>query len=194
VKFIRSGPKILLLEPNVNFRATSGDEAAKAAVRDAFAQSVLCDFKVAAENGDTVLVDVTDLFLQDWHHIVPTLMQTGQGNYKLDPNRSAIFLPRTRDFPDNSEFEAVLTYTGTNPGKYMMEVVPSPTSMTVHEHYSFVKLPDDGYKPREFDPRAGISISSIWTFLLRSGRRFTRDSSSDTGCKRRIRTQRSASR
>ena len=55
----------------------------------------------------------------------------------------------------DSEFEAVLTYEGRKPGKHVMEVVPSPNFMTVHEHYSFVKLPDDGYQPREFNPRAG---------------------------------------
>ena len=155
VEFMRSGPKILMLEPNLNFRATKGDEAAKAAVRDAFAQSVLWGFKVAAENGDTVLVDATDFFLHDWHHVDRTLREENQGDYRIDLSRSAMFLPRTKDFPDNSEFEAVLTYKGTNPGKYVMEVVPSPNFMTVHEHYSFVKLPDDGYQPRAFDPRAG---------------------------------------
>ncbi len=155
VEFVRSGPKILLLEPNYNFRATKGDDAAQAAVREAFAQSVLFGFHVAAESGDTILVDATGLFLHDWHHVVETLRDEKQGDYSLDVNRSAIYLPRTKNFPDNSEFESILTYTGSNPGPYVTEVVPSPENMTVHEHYSFVKLPDDGYKPRRFDPRAG---------------------------------------
>ncbi len=155
VEFVRSGPKILMLQPNLNFRATKGDEAAKAAVREAFAQSVIWGFKVGAESGDTILVDATDFFLHDWHHVIETLSDENQGKYSLDLSRSAMFLPRTKDFPDNSEFEAILTYTGTKPGKYVTEVVPSPDEMTIHEHYSFVKLPDDGYKPRSFDPRAG---------------------------------------
>ncbi len=155
VEFVRSGPKILMLEPNYNFRATRGDEAARRAVREAFAQSVLWGFKVGAESGDTVLVDATDFFLHDWHQVVQTLRGEKQGNYTLDPGRSAIFMPCTKNFPDNSEFEAILTYTGDNPGNYVIEVVPSPDLMTVHEHYSFVKLPDDGYQPRVYDPRAG---------------------------------------
>ncbi len=155
VEFVRSGPRILLLEPNYGFRATQGDEAARAAVREAFAQSVLYGFTVGAESGDTVLVDATGFFLHDWHHVVETLQREHQGTYKLDPDRSAMFLPRTRDFPDNAEFETILTYTGDQPGRYVSEVVPSPDHITVHEHYSFVKLPDDGYTPRAYDPRAG---------------------------------------
>jgi len=155
VEFVRSGPKILLLQPNYGFRATQGGPDARAAVREAFAQSVLWGFTVGAASGDTVLVDATDFFLHDWHHVVETLRDEHQGSYKLDPAMSAMFLPRTKDFPDNAEFEAILTYTGDDPGAHVAEVVPSPDNLTVHEHYSFVKLPDDGYAPRAFDPRAG---------------------------------------
>ena len=37
----------------------------------------------------------------------------------------------------------------------MRDVTPSPEAVTVREHHSFVELPGPGYKPREFDPRAG---------------------------------------
>lgn len=155
VEFERSGPKVLLLQPNYSFRATEGSEEAKVAAREAFAQSVLWGFKAAAENGDTVLVDATDFLLRDAHHVVETLRDEKQGTYKLDLSRSAIYLPRTKNFPDNSEFEAILTFVGDKPGRFVEQVVPSPDAITVHEHNSFIKLPDDGYKPRAYDPRAG---------------------------------------
>ncbi len=34
-------------------------------------------------------------------------------------------------------------------------VTPSPAAVTLREHYSLVELPDDNFKPREDDPRAG---------------------------------------
>ncbi len=93
--------------------------------------------------------------LRDAHHVVETLRDEKQGTYKLDLSRSAIYLPRTKNFPDNSEFEAILTFVGDKPGRFVEQVVPSPDAISVHEHNSFIKLPDDGYKLRAYDPRAG---------------------------------------
>jgi hypothetical protein len=36
------------------------------------------------------------------------------------------------------------------------DVTPSPESITVREHHSFVQLPPPGYKPRAYDPRASF--------------------------------------
>jgi hypothetical protein len=48
VKFERSGPKILLVQPNYDFRATSDNPDERRAVEEAFAKSVLWGFEVAA--------------------------------------------------------------------------------------------------------------------------------------------------
>ena len=159
VRFERSGPKILLMQPNYSYRA-SGNSAEKNAVDESFAKSVLWGFTVAAESGDKVLVDATDFFTHDAHNIPGTLSATKQGSYSLDKSRSAVYLKNTKNFPYNTEIEATLTFTGNSPGRYLRQVVPTPGAVTVREHYSFVKLPDDNYKPRNYDPRAGyIGIS-----------------------------------
>src|SRR5579863_8109714 len=44
VDFERSGPKVLLVEPNLAFRASSTDPAEELAVKQSFAQSVLWGF------------------------------------------------------------------------------------------------------------------------------------------------------
>ena len=36
-------------------------------------------------------------------------------------------------------------------------VVPDPTSVTVHLHHSFIRLPDDDYTPLPYDPRSGVA-------------------------------------
>jgi hypothetical protein len=157
VKFERIGPKILLIEPNQRYRAITEDSDQRRAVEESFAQSVLWGFEVAAEDNGRVLVDATPLFLHDAHHVSATLRETKQGSYNLDEKRSAIFLERTRNFPRNTEVEAMLTFALANgeAGKYVREVSPSAGAVTVRQHQSFVALPEPGYTPRVFDPRAG---------------------------------------
>lgn len=155
VKFQRSGPKILLVQPNYIFRAITQNADEKRSVEEAFAQSVLWGFEITSEKGNVLLVDATQFVMQDMHNVISTLKNTRQGNYRLDASRSAIYLPQTKNFPDNTEFESMLTFTGDDPGNWVRSVVPTPQSKTVREHISFIKLPDSNYKMREADVRSG---------------------------------------
>ena len=158
VRFMRSGPKVLLVERNMAFRASSADPDEQLAVTQSFPESVLWGFTVAAESpqGD-VLIDATDFFLHDAHGVSDTLARLKQGAYKVDATRSAIALDDTRTFPKNTEVEAELTFTTDGPaeGGFVKDVTPDPHAMTVRERTSFVELPPPGYTPRRFNPRAG---------------------------------------
>jgi hypothetical protein len=157
VTFDRVGPKLLMTAVNYQFRAISNDEAERRAVADSFARSVMWSFKVEASDASSVLVDATDFVLSDQQGIARTLRQTQQGSYALDRNRSAIYLPRTKSFPRNSEIEAVLTFqTNDRPGPFVSGVTPIADSVTVRAHHSFVQLPPPGYTPRRADPRVGV--------------------------------------
>lgn len=155
VKFDRRGPKVLMTEMNYGYRAVSNNPAERLAVEQAFAQSVIWGFVIVAEADGKVLVDATDFLLQDMHDVAGRLRATQQGNYNLDRSRSALYAPAIKNFPSNTEFESTLTFTGEAKGSYIASVAPSPNSVTVREHHSFIQLPDAGYKPRIFDPRAG---------------------------------------
>jgi len=158
VHFERSGPKILLVEPNQRFRSTSTDSNEVLAVRQSFPESVLYGFKVEAEDpSGAVIVDATDFFLRDAHEVAAALTRTQQGAYKVDPTRSTIALDATKAFPKNTEVEAILTFTTDGParGEFVRDVTPDPHALTVREHQSFVELPGPGFTPRRFDPRAG---------------------------------------
>ena len=154
VMFQRIGPKILLTQVNYGYRAESDNPKEKEAVEDAFAKSVIGGFKVEAEEDEKVLVDATDFFLRDAKQVVQRLREKEQGEYELDPERSAIYLPATKNFPENTEVEAVLTYKGKDPGDWLKSVAPDPLNVSVRQHHSFIKLPDDGYTPRKFDIRS----------------------------------------
>src|SRR5262245_7975764 len=154
VRFDRTGPRVLLVAPNYDFRATSNNPDERLAVKDAFAESTLWGFDVAAEEGGRVLVDATSFYLRDVHQVTNTLQRGQQGNYRLDPSRCAFYLPNTKNFPQNTEVETTLTFTGDPTGQFVRQVVPAPEAITVRERHSFVQLPPPGFKPRVFDPRA----------------------------------------
>jgi hypothetical protein len=154
VYFERIGNKILLIQPNYRYRALTEDEAEKRAVADSFARSVIWGFKIEAEEGEKILVDATQFLLRDAHGVTERFKQAKQGNYKLDESRSAFYLPRTKGFPKNTEVETILTFGGEDAGRLLSSVTPTPASVTVREHHSFVELPDDNYVPRKLDPRA----------------------------------------
>jgi hypothetical protein len=157
VRFERVGPRVLMIEPNYAYRALSNDPSERRAVEQSFAQSILAGFKVESETPRGVLVDATEFFLSDAHGVSRRLRDAQQGSYSLDRNRSAIYLPRTKAFPRNTEVEATLTFTtNERPGALVRGVTPTPDVITVRQHHSFVALPEPGFVPRRQDPRVGV--------------------------------------
>jgi hypothetical protein len=161
VRFNRVGPRVLMVQPNYSFRATSENWLERKSVDEAFAQSVHWGFTVVAEEDGAVLVDATDFLLRDAHGVANTLRSRNQGNFSPDRNRSAIYLPSTFNFPKNTEFEATITFTGAGAGGFVRSVTPSGDAITVRQHHSFIELPDDNYTPRKFDPRSGYFATSF---------------------------------
>ncbi|MFZ0799605.1 MAG: zinc-dependent metalloprotease [Terriglobales bacterium] len=162
VHFERSGPRILLVAENEDYRAVTDDLEQQSAVHQAFAQSVLWGFEAAAqdtvsdEDGGSVLVDATPFFLSDAHEVAAKLASLKQGSYHVDPSRSAIYLPRTKNFPENTDVESTLTFVGENPGHWVEQVTPDPRAITVHEHFSFIQVPPGGFRQRAYDPRCSF--------------------------------------
>lgn len=164
VKFTRSANKLLLIQPNYAYRAISNNAAERKSVEEAFAQSVLWGFTIDKEENGSLYIDLTPFLLQDAHDVAGRLEATKQGSYKIDPSRSVINLDRTKNFPKNSEFDALLTFTGKPMGAFIRSVAPSPDAVTVHEHHSFVELPDNGYKTRKYDPRSSFFETSYFDY------------------------------
>lgn len=164
VKFHRVGPKVLLEQPNYDFRASSSNPAEVQAVTDAFAKSVLWGFTVGAESDGHVLVDLTDFLIRDVTNMAPRLRP---GQYRLDGSRSAISMPSTRNFPKNTEIEVELTFArqagpqgfggfGGSAFEGVGNVAASSEAATLRTHHSFVELPGPGYESRAYDPRSSF--------------------------------------
>src|SRR5438874_1472353 len=62
VRFERSGPKVLLVQEDLDYRAVSYDPDECGSVRESFAEYALWGFTVAAEEKERALVDATDFF------------------------------------------------------------------------------------------------------------------------------------
>jgi hypothetical protein len=156
VTFTRSGPRVLLIEKNTNFRGVTSDANEARGVEESFARSALFGFTVEAQDGARVLVDATEFAVRDAHDATGALRRTQQGTYTLDRSRSAVYLPRTKAFPRNTEIEVTLTLAGTNPGRYVRDVTPNPEAITIRERHSLVALPEPGFKMRAADPRSSF--------------------------------------
>lgn len=166
VQFNRVGDKILMIEPNFAYRAVSGDAAEKRAVEQSFAQSVIWGFTIGATANGAYLVDATDFLLRDALQVSNRLLNTKQGIYIMDATRSAMYLPRTKNFPLNTEMEATITFVNKDgkTGAYINSVAPAAEAVTVRMHHSFVQLPDDKYIPRKYDARSPFITSSYFDY------------------------------
>ena len=165
VSFQKSGNKLLLIQPNLSFRAITKNKAEENSIKEAFAKSVIYGFKILETNNDKYLVDFTSFLMQDKHGVADRLKLAKQGVYTIDKTKSAIELNHTKSFPKNSEFEALLTFSGKPTGNLITSgVSPDPSLVSVVQHHSFIELPDNEYKPREFDPRSGALAISFMDY------------------------------
>jgi hypothetical protein len=156
VRFLRSGPKVLLIEDNLQYRANSDNEDERQAIDESFARSVIWGFTDIDDDEDSTIVDATAFFVRDAHGVAARLARMGEGQFRMDDSRSGIYLPRTKAFPDNTEVEAIVTLAGDATGSYLPTVTPDSGAVTVHVHHSFIRLPDDNYEPLPYDPRSGV--------------------------------------
>ena len=160
----RIGPRVLLMEPNYGFVARSENPNEAQAVRDAFAPSVHWGFEIVAQTGERVLVDATQFFLRDARGVIDQIAARGEGDFTLDASRSAIHLPATRSFPENTEVESILTFTSSNPGQLVNGVAATGGAVTLRQHHSFIQLPDNGYRTRIADARVGVNGPTVYDY------------------------------
>ena len=181
-RFERIGPRVRLVLDNPRFRAeTDATDALARSVRESFPTSVIGSFPVVAEEDGRALVDATAFFLGDALDLSGRLQRAEQGTFRLDAERSAVHLPRTRAFPENTEVEASLTFVSDRPGPEIRRHTPDGRALTLRVHHSLVQLPGPGFETRRFDPRVGIFGITYYDF----GRGFDQDYA--TGLARRHR-------
>lgn len=166
IKFQRNGRKLLVVQPNYAYRATSSDVSEQRAVEQSFAPSVLWGFTVEAATGNRLLVDATEFLLRDAMKAAQRIKASKQGNFSLDKTRSALYWPAVRNFPLNTELEATITLVNADGevGAWVRSTAASADAITLRMHHSFVQLPDNNYQPRVFDPRSSFIPLSYFDY------------------------------
>ena len=165
VEFRKVGKKVFLAALNTKYTARSEDAQERRAVAEAFAESIIWGFAVVESSPDSLVIDLTDFALSDATGIADLLAARGEGSFQIDESRSAIYIPKTKSFPDNTEIDATLTFVGKSKGRILGTVAPNADAITVHGHHSFIRLPDDGYQPLPYDARAGYIHSGEATLV-----------------------------
>ncbi len=154
--FRRVDDRIQIVQRNIHYKAPTGTPIEKA-VKQNYTDSVLLALPIVTVNpmrGGAALVDLSDLFMSDFAEI-------GMGS--IDRSRS--HWSKIKGFQNNMELELEATYNG---GYRRMNSGSggggSPRGITLVLHYSIMKAPDMGYRPRIADDRVGHFLSATKDF------------------------------
>jgi hypothetical protein len=158
VRVQRSGERLLVIFENWKYRSSLGlDSPNGRSVAESFPPSTMAALPVIVEEKGRLLVDATDFFIRDWLSVGERLQGEHEGSYALVKERSTVYAPYTKGFPDNTEVDVAQTFAANGrPGNTVSEVAADGRAFTLRVHYSLVRLPDDGYRPRAADPRIGF--------------------------------------
>lgn len=155
-RFDRAGDRVLVVFENWRYRGARDNPANQRTVRESFPPSTVAALPLLAAEDGKLLVDATDFALHDWIGAADALREAGQGSYAVARDRSTIYRPYTKAFPENSEVDVALTFAaGGAPGRIVDRIVPDGSAFTIRQHLSFLALPDSAYRPRAADPRIG---------------------------------------
>lgn len=167
IQFQRVGPKVLVVQKNLRFRAGNGGPELQQGIDASFPDSILAALPIVKSESNKVVVDATPLVVRDAVGFAVARGGGGGGgrgaaateeggqndaSWRFDPARSTIYLPRTKGFPKNTEVEVTVTYEAQSGGA---RTAPESRILTGRLHYSFVE-PPTGYRPRAADSRIGV--------------------------------------
>jgi hypothetical protein len=157
VRFDRRGDRMLMVFENTRFRTSLDDAAHRRSVDESFPASTVASLPVLAEEGNRVLVDLSEVAYRDWNDVGGTLARLNQGSYTVARDRSSIDRAHTRAYPTNTEIDVALTFTTSGrPGPIMGRIAPDGRAFTIRQRLSLLPLPDASYRPRLLDPRVGF--------------------------------------
>ena len=76
VYFSKAGGKLLLIQPNLKYRATTDNALEKQSVKEAFAESVLFGFPIVETSPSHYLIEITPFLMQDTHGVSQRLKRS----------------------------------------------------------------------------------------------------------------------
>lgn len=165
IAFRRVGDKVVIEQENWAYRASADNPDEKTAVSQSFARAFLWAGDVIDERpGGAYTVDISGFLTSDILDLRNALDRAKQGTYAIDKERSFADGSSVLAFPDNIEIDAFLTLTADKAGAEVAATAASGRAFTLTQHHSFVRLPDDGFRTRLFDPRAAAIDVPFYDF------------------------------
>ena len=154
--FRRVGDRVQLVRRNARYTAPGGTPLDKS-VKQNYTDSVLMALPIIALNPmkGSVVIDFSDIFMTDF-------AQLNLG--MLDRSRSQ--WSKVKGFHDNMELEVETTFAsgGRRRGSGGDGGVADSRGITMVIHYSLMKTPDFGYRPRPADDRVGHFLNATKDF------------------------------
>ncbi|MCS6830124.1 MAG: zinc-dependent metalloprotease [bacterium] len=171
-KFVKRDEQILMVVPNIRFRADERQPIARA-VKRSFADAYLEAFRIEArsEERKSLLINIGDLFRSDIAQIT-RLAQAAGGAYSIDREKTVI--SALKNFPNNLVVQTAyhLTRAGGGGGGSPLSIpglsagapLADPRSLPLDVTYNLFFLPENGYRPRLADPRVGYFVTEFQDF------------------------------
>ncbi len=155
LRFIRAGQRVIAQYESVDFTG-SASAAERAGATQSFANSSVWSGEVVSVLADgSIIIDLSGFLTRDAWSMGEYLNRAGQGAFRQNTALSLVEAASARSFADNVEVDATVTFDVDNAGREIRAITPDPATMTIRLHHSFLRLPDDNYEPRVFDPRVG---------------------------------------
>ena len=168
--FRRVGRRVIAEVENPRFRATGASPQEQAGVRRSFGYSTIWMGEVAAETPEgRLLVDFSSFLARDDIGIADAIRGGGGGEFRLAPELSVADPNFVRVFPRNIELQSRLTFTSAQPQAEVNNISPVNGNLSFIVRHSLIALPEAGYQPRRFDPRAGTFGSQVVDFAAPLG-------------------------
>src|SRR6202789_3139679 len=79
IQFQRIGPKVMVVQKNLRFRAGNGGPGLEKSVEESFPDSILASLPVVRTDGNKVIVDATPLVIRDAEGFATTGGRGGRG-------------------------------------------------------------------------------------------------------------------
>ncbi len=164
IRFRQLGDRVIAEVENHKYRANTDNRLEREAIRSSFANSFIWSTEVVATNADSrLLIDLGGLLTADLLGLEGALEEDDAGFSQAD-KLSMADAGSVLAFPDNIEIDTFMTFTSSNPGAEVNATAANSNAVTLVQHHSFVRLPDDGYQVRKADPRTGTFALGFYNY------------------------------
>jgi hypothetical protein len=156
ISFKRVGDYVHLIRKNLRYEAPKGSPLEKA-VEQNYTDSVLMALPIVSDNppGGGVMINLSDIFFTDFADLAVGGIDRSKASWH-----------KIKAYPNNLELQANITFGGSPMGMgsggdygYI-----DRRGVSLVMHYSLVRLPDGGYRPRMADQRVGYFLNATKDF------------------------------